>query len=167
MVSYALSSLRLGSSYLYTSPIRNICLGTKGFGLTGFDCICKAISLYITSSKHKAHFNHIIFSTLNCLWPWKNGSRSLILNNIVALYMVRIGHQFHNAISIIFGDVEFNVFLYILAYISHNTIGGATSITHVRDVCLSNIPINFHEGPSKISHTRVSINFSRFDLYFM
>ena len=137
------------------------------FRLLSVLCICEVINLYITSSKHKAHFNHITFSTLNPLWPWKNGSRSLILHNIVALPMMHISHQFPNASSIIFGDIEFNVFLYILAYISCNTIGGATSITHVRDFCLSNIPTKFHEDPSKIKHTRVSTNFSHFDLYLM
>ena len=72
---------------------------------------------------------------------------SLILHNMVALSMMRIGPQFHNASSIIFGDIEFNVFLYSLAHISYGTIGGATSIIHVRDFCLSNIPTKFHEDP--------------------
>ena len=47
---------------------------------------------------------------------------------IAALSMMHIGPQFQNASSIIFGDIEFNVFLYILAHISRDTIGGATRI---------------------------------------
>ena len=66
---------------------------------------------------------------------------------MVAHSMMHIGHQFHNASLIIFGDIEFNVFQYILAHISRNTTVGATSITYVRDFCLSNIPTKFRKDP--------------------
>ena len=53
----------------------------------------------------------------------------------------------------------------ILPHIFGKTIGGATSVTLVRDFDLPYNPTKFHKDPSKIKDTRVSTSFSHFGPY--
>ena len=53
----------------------------------------------------------------------------------------------------------------IFAHIFDQTIGGATSITVIRDFHLPHNPTKFHKDPSKIKEVRVFTSFSHFGPY--